>query len=88
MTASEVLVVFLSVALAVFLALGIILVIYLIIIAKKINQVADSAKRTVDRVEGIASMASKAFAPAMISNFFFDTIAKFTKGRKHKKGDE
>jgi pilus assembly protein TadC len=87
MTAAEVLVIFLSVALAVFLALGIILVIYLIVIAKKINQVADTARRTVDHVEGIANMASKAFAPAMVSNFILDTISKFTKGRKHKKGD-
>jgi pilus assembly protein TadC len=85
MTASEVLVIFLSVALAVFLALAIILVVYLIIIAKKINQVADTAKRTVERVEGLATMAGKAFAPAMVSNFIVDTIAKFTKGRKNKK---
>jgi hypothetical protein len=86
MTAAEVLVIFLSVALAVFLALAIILVVYLIIIAKKINRVADTAKRTVDHVEGLAAMAGKAFAPAMISNFVVDTIAKF-KGRKNKEDD-
>ncbi|HSE60860.1 MAG TPA: hypothetical protein VLA88_01040 [Candidatus Saccharimonadales bacterium] len=84
MTAAEVLVIFLSVALAVFLALAIILVAYLIVIAKKINTVADSAKRTVEQVENVATMAGKAFAPAMVSNFIIDTITKFTKGRNKK----
>ena len=88
MTAAEILVIFLSVALAVFLALAIVLTVYLIVIAKKINNVADSAQRTVDQVENIATMAGKAFAPAMISNFIVDTINKFTKGRKNKKEDD
>jgi hypothetical protein len=87
MTAAEILVIFLSVALAVFLALAIVLTIYLIVIAKKINNVADSAQRTVNQVENIANMAGKAFAPAMISNFIVDTISKFTKGRKKKEDD-
>jgi hypothetical protein len=87
MSASEILVIFLSVALAVFLVLGIVLAIYLIIIAQKIKRVADTAERTIENVEGIVSMMRKAAAPAMISNFVMDTVAKFTRRNKSKEDD-
>ena len=84
MTASEVLVIFLSVALAIFLVLGIILIIYLIVIAQKIKQVADSAERTVSHFEGVMATLQRAAAPAVITNFVMDTVAKFTKTRNKK----
>lgn len=88
MTASEILVIFLSVALALFLALGIVLVIYLIIIAKKIKRVADSAERSAEHFEGIVALLRKAAAPTMITNMIVDAVSKFTKRNKSKQDEE
>lgn len=84
MTASEILVIFLSVALAVFLVLGIVLTIFLIVIAKKIKNVADSAERTASQFEGVMATLQRAAAPAVISNFIMDTVSKFSKARSKK----
>lgn len=79
MTAEEILVIVLSIALAVFLVLAIILVSYLIVIARKINKVASLAERTVDHVESMVSNVQRAMAPAAIGNAIVDMINRFTK---------
>ncbi|HSW81590.1 MAG TPA: hypothetical protein VLG40_04290 [Candidatus Saccharimonas sp.] len=88
MTASEILVIFLSVALALFLVLAIILVIYLIVIAKRIKEVAETAERTVAHFEGLAAMVSKAAAPAVVSKFVIDTLGRFMKRNNKNEEDE
>lgn len=88
MSAAEVLVIFLSVALAVFLALGIVLVIYLIIIAQKIKRFAETAE---EGIRGFASMAAtiqKFAAPAVISRFVMEQINRFTKKRNRRKEED
>ena len=87
MTASEVLVVILSVALAVFLVLAIILTIYLIVIAKKLRNVAASAERSAGHFEGVISMVRKAAAPAMLSKLVMEVVARFT-DRRNKRNNE
>jgi hypothetical protein len=89
MTASEILVVILSVALAVFLVLAIILTIYLIVIAKKLRNVASSAERTAGHFESVVGMVRKAAAPAMLSKLVMEVVGRFTDRRsKNKKEDE
>lgn len=84
MTAAEILVIFLSTALALFLILAIVLVAYLIVVAKKIKSVAETAERTVGHFENIAAVIGKAAAPAMVSRFVMDTLQSFMKGRNKK----
>lgn len=84
MTAEEILVIILSIALAVFLVLGIVLVSFLIVIARKLNKVATMAERTVDHVENLVSNVQKAVAPAAIGNAIVDMINRFMDKRKGK----
>lgn len=88
MVASEILVIILSIALAVFLALGIILVGYLIAIAQKIKRIADTAERTTAGFENIIMTFQKIAAPAVVSQFFMDVIARFTERRNKNKEDD
>lgn len=81
MTSTEILVVFLSTALGIFLLLAIVLVVYLIIIAKRIKAVTEAAQRTVSHFENIASIIGKTAAPAMISRFVMETLQGFMKRR-------
>lgn len=85
MSAAEVLVIFLSVALAVFLALAIILTIYLIVIAKKIKRIADTAESGVQGVVGMIANIQRAVAPAVITRFVGELIGRFA--GKSKKGE-
>jgi hypothetical protein len=87
MTAAEILVIILSVALAVFLTLAIILTIYLIVIAKKIRNVADTAERTAGQVENVVAFMRKAAGPAMISKLVMDVVSRLG-NRRGKKGKE
>ncbi len=88
MSASEILVIILSIALAVFLALAIILTIYLIVIAKKIRNVAESAERTAGQFESLAGLIRKAAAPAMLSKLAMDIVGRFMKGNKKRNSKE
>lgn len=89
MTAAEILVIFLSVALAIFLVLGIILVVTLIIIAQKIKHVAEAAEKGALGFAGIVATLQKAAAPAVVSRFVMEQINRLTtKQRSNKKGDE
>jgi hypothetical protein len=87
MTAAEILVIILSVALAVFLVLGIILTVYLIVIAKKIRSVAETAERTAGQVENVVAFMRKAAGPAMLSKLVMDVVSRLS-NRRGKKGKE
>jgi hypothetical protein len=84
MTAEETLVIILSITLAVFLVLAIILVSYLIVVARKINKVASLAERTVDHVENMVSNVQRAVAPAAIGNALVDLVNRFVDKKKKK----
>lgn len=68
--AEEVLVVFLSTALAVFLLLSIILLIILIRIAIRIKRISDKAELISEKAERVADFVSRAATPLAIGRFF------------------
>lgn len=88
MDAAEILVIFLSVALAIFLVLAIILTTYLIIVAKKIKRIADTAEAGVQGFVGVIANIQRAVAPAMVTRVVTDLINRFTGSSKSKKGDD
>lgn len=88
MSAAEVLVIFLSVALAIFLALAIILTVYLIVIAKKIKHIAETAETGVQGLVGMIANLQRMVAPALVTRILSDIASKFAGGHKSKKGDE
>ncbi|TAL15223.1 hypothetical protein EPN95_00410 [Patescibacteria group bacterium] len=81
-TASEILVIILSVFLAVFLLLGIILSIYLIKLTRDIRAVTKSAERTVNHIESAVSGVAKITSPLFVAEIIGRYIKKFTKKRK------
>lgn len=88
MDAAEVLVIFLSVALGIFLVLAIILTVYLIVVAKKIKRIADTAETGVQGFVGMLAGLQRAVAPAMVTRVITDIVSRLTgDGRKSKKGD-
>lgn len=88
MTAAEVLVIFLSIALAIFLVLAIVLTIYLIVVAKKIKRIADTAESGVQGFVGVLTSLQRAVAPAMVTKVVADIVSRLTgDGHKSKKGD-
>jgi uncharacterized protein YoxC len=83
-SAAEVLVIIVSVALAVFLIVGIVLGIYLIRVSAEIRRIAKSAQQTVDTigdaVSGIARLTSPIFVAEMIGRAFKKFNKKARKG--------
>lgn len=90
MTAAEILVIFLSVALAIFLVLAIILTVYLIVVAKKIKRIADTAEAGVQGFVGVLANIQRVVAPAVVTRAVTDLINRLTgsDNRKSKKGDD
>lgn len=88
MTAEQILVIILSITLAVFLVLAIVLTSYLIAIARKVNGVVDTAERTVAQVEGFVNNVQSATAPALISGFLADMFSRMADRRSRKKDRE
>lgn len=73
---TQTLVVFLSVTLAIFLILSIVLVAYLISIAMQVRRVIDSAERTIGTVEKVASDIQSTVAPAVASQFVLNQFKR------------
>lgn len=88
MTAPEILVIILSVTLAVFLVLAIVLTAYLIIIAQKIKRIAETAEQGVQGFASMVASLQRVVAPAMVTRMFSEIIDRFTSGRKEKKEDK
>lgn len=85
-TAAEILVIILSVVLAIFLIVGIVLLVYLIRLSAEIRKIATSASRTVDSIESAVSGASKWVSPVFMAELIGRYMRKFTK--QSKKGKE
>lgn len=82
--AAEILVIILSVALAFFLILGIILVIYLIVLTRQIRKITNSAERTVENLGSVVSGFSKIISPIFMVEML-TKIIKRIKIRKRRK---
>lgn len=80
MDAFEILVVILSVTLATFLILGIILMVYAIKVVKTIKRLSAKAESVVDSAANI----TKVITPSVIGKQVFDAVQKAVKN--HKKG--
>lgn len=83
--AQEILVVFLSTALALFLLLSIILLIICIKIANQVKRITEKAEAVADRAEDIADFFSKAATPMAIGKIITsvkDAVTGRNRGRK------
>ena len=80
-SSAEILVVILSIALAVFLILGIILTIYLIDLTRQIRRVTNSAERTAYNLESVVSKFSTLMTPILMVKMVTDFFNKFKKGK-------
>jgi len=83
-SAAEALVIILSVALAFFLVLGIVLMIYLIILTRQIRRVTNSAEKTVENLGSVLSGVSKVVTPVYIA----EMVGKFVKKAKKSKKED
>jgi hypothetical protein len=79
--ATEILVIILSVFLAFFLLLGIILAAYLIKLTRDIRRVTESAGRAVSNIENVVAGASKIASPLFIAELIGRYIKKFKKSK-------
>jgi len=82
--AAEILVVILSIFLAFFLILGIVLTIYLINLTRQIREVTKSAGRTVNNMESIVEKISNFTSPMIIAGMINKIIKKFKKDKEEK----
>ena len=90
-TAEKILVIFLSGFLALFLLLGVVLIIKLISLTKKMNDIADKAHEIVDKahdiadkVENVSDMFKKTAGPLALGKYFMniaETVTKYKKGK-------
>lgn len=86
MGAAEILVIFLSVALAVFLTLSIVLTASLIKLAQKADKIADTVQESADTFANISDELHSAIAPAVIARTVGDIADRFM--RRHTKSSE
>jgi len=84
--ALEILVIILSSFLAIFLVLGIILLIYLIRLSAEIKKVTESLRRTFDNIDeavvGITQLVSPVFVAKQVGRYFHKVVNQFKKGEK------
>ena len=78
-SASEVLVVILSIVLAIFLILAIVLAIYMIALTRQIRKLTASAEKTVDNIQEASSKVNKAISPMIIAEIISKFINKIRK---------
>lgn len=85
MDSYDILVVFLSVALALFLLLSITFMIYLVKIARRVNEIAEKARNAADSVESAAKLFEKTAGPAVFTRVVSNIVETFSDRRKGKK---
>ena len=83
-SAAEILVVFLSVALAIFITLGIITFILVIRVTRQIGDVTEKMQNITASIDGIAQNVAQVTSPTIIGKTIFDIVNKF-KNKKEKK---
>lgn len=85
MDAFEILVIILSVTLAIFLILGIIVMVYVLKVAQSLKQMSDKASSAVDNVSNVAASIGKFVTPAAAGKLVVEVVQKFMKHEKGKK---
>lgn len=83
-TAEQILVVILSSFLALFILLGIILIVKLIHLTDKLKEIADTAHEVANNVEAASEMLKKTAGPLALGKFFVniaDTVMKHKRGK-------
>jgi len=85
MDSYDILVIILSITLAIFLILAIVFTIYLIRIARKVDEITDKAKSAVSSVEAAAKIFEKSAAPAAFSRIVANIVESFSDRKKGKK---
>jgi hypothetical protein len=85
MEAFEILVIILSVALAIFLILGIVFMVYLIRISRRVHEISETARSAVDNVESAAKVFSKAAGPAAFSRIVANIVETWQSSKDDKK---
>jgi len=81
--AQEILVIFLSTTLAIFLLLGIMLLVICIKIANHIKRISEKAEAITDRAEDIADFFSKAGTPLAVGKIISSVTDMIRKRGKH-----
>lgn len=87
MDAFEVLVVILSVALAVFLILSIVVIVYLLKVMKSVQLMTEKASNAVESMSNVATNVSKFVTPAAAGKFFVDAVQKVMKHKEKGESD-
>ena len=82
-SASEILVIILSIFLALFLVLGIALIIYLIKLTREIRDITKTAEHTITSVDSVVSNIAKFASPI----FMAEMLSKLAKKFKKEKGE-
>ena len=85
MESYDILVLILSMTLAIFLVLAIVFTIYLIRIARKVDEITEKAKSAVSSVEAAAKIFEKSAAPAAFSRIVANIVESFSERKKGKK---
>jgi hypothetical protein len=78
-SASEILVIILSVFLALFLLLAIVLTVLLIKVTKQIRMVTSTAQSAAEKLNAFAGTVTKLTSPALIAKMALDQIKKMKK---------
>jgi cell shape-determining protein MreC len=79
--AEQILVIFLSTALAIFLVLGIVLLVFCIKIARHVRTIMEKAEAITDKAESVAEFVERAATPVAIGRI----VAKVTEAVFHHK---
>lgn len=84
----DILVIILSVTLAVFLVLAIILAIYSIRIAKQVSNITDKAGKVADNLEAVSRAATKSGPGSFIANIITSVVENSLNGGGKEDGNE
>lgn len=87
MDAFEILVIILSVALAIFLLLSIVVIVYLLKVVKSIQLMTEKASNAVENVSNVAASVGKFVTPAAAGKFIIDAVQKMLKNHNKEKGE-
>lgn len=87
MDAAQVLVIILSIMLAFFLLLSIVLLVYFIKITRSIKRITESAERAAYKFESLATVVQKAVAPAMITKVLSSLLGRFSDKKNKRSRD-
>ena len=84
MDAFEVLVTMLSIALAVFLLLAIVFTVYLIRIARRVQEITEKARTAANSMQAAAKIFERTAAPAVFSRIVANVVEGWQKAKKRK----